>query len=153
MLSNPHFQVASRLLIGLMCRARSRDRGDQIADVRHALEVSAELIRQWRGNHLPTRDYAPPTSPQQGAHKCAAGLFERIAAKQCCVEGAARQGENYPQNPGSLFFRECHPCAGRPLERGLAETRGCRPSINDACSVTACALFINLLVRFPPFYI
>ena len=47
MFSHPQFQVASQLLIGLMFQGPSRQLGDRVEDVRHALEVSAELIRQW----------------------------------------------------------------------------------------------------------
>ncbi len=61
MLSNPQFQIASQLLIGLMCRTKSYERSDQVADVRQALEVSAELIRQWESDRLPNCSYTPPT--------------------------------------------------------------------------------------------
>ncbi len=59
-LSNPQFQIASKLLIGLMCRTKSYERSNQVADVRQALEVSAELIRQWEGDRLPNCAYTPP---------------------------------------------------------------------------------------------
>lgn len=99
MLSNPQFQIASQLLIGLMRQARSRDRGDQIADVRHALEVSAELIRQWQGNHLPTRDYAPPTPAAQARTK------EALVDRAFVATDQWRRDRGQKQVPGSSTVR------------------------------------------------
>jgi len=61
MLSHPQLQIAGQILIGLMCRGRSRELSDRVIDVRHALEVSAELIRQWEGEHRSKCDYTPPS--------------------------------------------------------------------------------------------
>ncbi|MGE8449542.1 MAG: hypothetical protein ACN6OP_02745 [Pseudomonadales bacterium] len=61
MFSHPQFQVASQLLIGLMFQGPSRQLGDRVEDVRHALEVSAELIRQWEEDQPRGAKFTPPT--------------------------------------------------------------------------------------------
>lgn len=100
MLSNPQFQIASQLLIGLMCRTRSYDRCDQVADVRQALEVSAELIRQWQGDHAPTRDYTPPTSAAPPRTK------EALVDRTFVSTEEWRRNRTHKQLP--------HPSTGRP---------------------------------------
>ena len=61
MLSHPQFQIASQLLIGLMSQGRSRQLSDRVEDVRHALDVSAELIRQWEEDQPRGAKFTPPT--------------------------------------------------------------------------------------------
>ncbi len=65
MFSHPQFQVASQLLIGLMFQGPSRQLGDRVEDVRHALEVSAELIRQWEEDQPRRGKFTPPTPVPQ----------------------------------------------------------------------------------------
>ncbi len=65
MLSNPQLQIASQLLIGLMSQARSRQLDDRVEDVRHALDVSAELIRQWEEDQPRGAKFTPPTPVPQ----------------------------------------------------------------------------------------
>ncbi len=65
MFSHPQFQVASQLLIGLMFQGPSRQLGDRVEDVRHALEVSAELIRQWEEDQPRAAKFTPPTPVPQ----------------------------------------------------------------------------------------
>lgn len=65
MFSHPQFQVASQLLVGLMFQGPSRQLGDRVEDVRHALEVSAELIRQWEEDQPRRGKFTPPTPVPQ----------------------------------------------------------------------------------------
>ncbi len=50
--------IASQLLSALMFQTPSRDMDDREADIRHALDVAAELMRQW----------GPTTPPQLRGH-------------------------------------------------------------------------------------
>lgn len=51
--------IASQLLSALMVNTPSRDIDDRDVDVRHALDVAAELIRQW-GPTTPPGGFTPP---------------------------------------------------------------------------------------------
>ena len=42
----PKLEIASRLLSGIISQDRHRTLGDRSDDIRHSLEVAAELIRQ-----------------------------------------------------------------------------------------------------------
>jgi hypothetical protein len=71
-------QIASRLVSGLLCQERHCRLPDRVDDIRHALEVAAEMMRQYRGGSSapPVHDYAPPkpaptlppSSPPQAPH-------------------------------------------------------------------------------------
>lgn len=65
MFSHPQFQIASQLLIGLMSQGSSRQMSDRVEDVRHALDVSAELIRQWEEDQPRRGKFTPPTPVSQ----------------------------------------------------------------------------------------
>lgn len=65
MFSHPQFQIASQLLIGLMSQGASRQLSDRVEDVRHALDVSAELIRQWEEDRPRGGKFTPPTPVSQ----------------------------------------------------------------------------------------
>ncbi len=65
MFSHPQFQIASQLLTGLMSQGTSRQLGDRVEDVRHALDVSAELIRQWEQDQPRSAKFTPPTPVPQ----------------------------------------------------------------------------------------
>ncbi len=65
MFSHPQFQIASQLLIGLMSQGTSRQLGDRVEDVRHALDVSAELIRQWEEDQPRGGKFTPPAPVPQ----------------------------------------------------------------------------------------
>lgn len=65
MLSHPQFHIASQLLIGLMSQGSSRQLSDRVEDVRHALDVSAELIRQWEEDQPRRGKFTPPTPAPQ----------------------------------------------------------------------------------------
>ena len=65
MFSHPQFQIASQLLIGLMSQGSSRQLSDRVEDVRHALDVSAELIRQWEEDQPRGAKFTPPTPVPQ----------------------------------------------------------------------------------------
>ncbi|MEE7546255.1 hypothetical protein HF319_03645 [Xanthomonas sp. Kuri4-1] len=56
-------QIASRLVSGLLCQERHCRLPDRVDDIRHALEVAAEMMRQYRGGSSapPVHDHAPPT--------------------------------------------------------------------------------------------
>ncbi|KAB7776254.1 hypothetical protein [Xanthomonas sp. LMG 12459] len=56
-------QIASRLISGLLCQERHCRLPDRVDDIRHALEVAAEMMRQYRGGSSapPAHDYVPPT--------------------------------------------------------------------------------------------
>ncbi|XQA60705.1 hypothetical protein ACM9XD_14970 [Xanthomonas sacchari] len=56
-------QIASRLISGLLCQERHCRLPDRVDDIRHALEVAAEMMRQYRGGSSapPVHDYAAPT--------------------------------------------------------------------------------------------
>ncbi|UYK83714.1 hypothetical protein NG827_14725 [Xanthomonas sacchari] len=56
-------QIASRLVSGLLCQERHCRLPDRVDDIRHALEVAAEMMRQYRGGSSapPAHDYVPPT--------------------------------------------------------------------------------------------
>jgi len=51
--------IASQLLSALMVNTPSRDMDDREADIRHALDVAAELMRQW-GPTTPPVGFNPP---------------------------------------------------------------------------------------------
>jgi hypothetical protein len=55
-------QIASRLVSGLLCHERHCRLPDRVNDIRHALEVAGEMMRQYRGGSSapPAYDYAPP---------------------------------------------------------------------------------------------
>jgi len=55
-------QIASRLVSGLLCQERHCRLPDRVDDIRHALEVAAEMMRQYRGGSSapPVHDQAPP---------------------------------------------------------------------------------------------
>jgi hypothetical protein len=55
-------QIASRLVSGLLCQERHCRLPDRVDDIRHALEVAAEMMRQYRGGSAapPVHDHAPP---------------------------------------------------------------------------------------------
>jgi hypothetical protein len=57
--------LASRLITGLLCQERHCRLPDRIDDIRHALDVAAEMMRQHGGgNAAPSaHDYAPPKPP------------------------------------------------------------------------------------------
>ena len=42
----PQLEIASRLLSGIISQDRNRKLGDRADDIRHSLDVAAELIRQ-----------------------------------------------------------------------------------------------------------
>lgn len=65
MFSHPQFKIASQLLIGLMSQSPSRQLSDRVDDVRHALDVSAELIRQWEEDKPRRGKFTPPTPVPQ----------------------------------------------------------------------------------------
>ncbi len=65
MFSHPQFQVASQLLVGLMSQGSSRQLSDRVEDVRHALDVSAELIRQWEEDQPRGAKFTPTTPVAQ----------------------------------------------------------------------------------------
>ncbi len=65
MFSHPQFQIASQLLIGLMSQGSSRQLSDRVEDVRHALDVSAELIRQWEEDQPRGAKFTPPNPAPQ----------------------------------------------------------------------------------------
>lgn len=56
-------QIASRLISGLLCQERHCRLPDRVDDIRHALEVATEMLRQYRGGSSapPAQDYVPPT--------------------------------------------------------------------------------------------
>ncbi len=56
-------QIASRLVSGLLCQERHCRLPDRVDDIRHALEVATEMLRQYRGGSSapPAHDYVPPT--------------------------------------------------------------------------------------------
>lgn len=56
-------QIASRLISGLLCQERHCRLHDRVDDIRHALEVAAEMMRQYRGGSSapPAHDYVTPT--------------------------------------------------------------------------------------------
>ncbi|WP_267122993.1 hypothetical protein [Xanthomonas sacchari] len=56
-------QIASRLISGLLCQERHCRLPDRVDDIRHALEVASEMMRQYRGGSSapPAHDYVPPT--------------------------------------------------------------------------------------------
>ncbi len=56
-------QIASQLLSALMVQTPSRDIDDRDVDVRHALDVAAELMSS--GDRLRPRGAAPPTRCRQ----------------------------------------------------------------------------------------
>ncbi|XQA71143.1 hypothetical protein ACM9XB_06545 [Xanthomonas sacchari] len=58
-------QIASRLISGLLCQERHCRLPDRVDDIRHALEVATEMLRQYRGGSSspPAHDYAPTPAP------------------------------------------------------------------------------------------
>ncbi|MCC4589913.1 hypothetical protein LL974_02060 [Xanthomonas campestris pv. cannae] len=56
-------QIASRLISGLLCQERHCRLPDRVDDIRHALDVAAEMLRQYRGGSSvpPAHGYVPPT--------------------------------------------------------------------------------------------
>ncbi|QNH12696.1 hypothetical protein [Xanthomonas sp. SI] len=54
--------IASRLITGLLCQERHCRLPDRIDDIRHALDVAAEMMRQHGGGNAapPVHDHAPP---------------------------------------------------------------------------------------------
>jgi hypothetical protein len=65
MFTHPQFQIASQLLTGLTCQVGSRHLSDRVDDVRHALDVSAELIRQPEMDQPRGAKFTPPTPVPQ----------------------------------------------------------------------------------------
>lgn len=52
----PKLEIASRLLSGIISQDRHRTLGDRSDDIRHSLEVAAELIRQSEERSPPDLD-------------------------------------------------------------------------------------------------
>ncbi len=59
----PQLEIASRLLSGIISQDRNRKLGDRADDIRHSLDVAAELIRQNDDRKPPELDLTlePPT--------------------------------------------------------------------------------------------
>ena len=60
---DPQLEIASRVLSGIIAQDRNRQLADRIDDIRHSLEVAAELIRQRDGGEAPSYEYRPPLNP------------------------------------------------------------------------------------------
>lgn len=56
---DPQLEIASRVLSGIIAQDRNRKLPDRLDDIRHSLEVAAELIRQRDGNQTPALDHKP----------------------------------------------------------------------------------------------
>lgn len=60
---DPQLEIASRVLSGIIAQDRNRKLLDRIDDIRHSLEVAAELIRQRDGGQSPDYDLTPRLAP------------------------------------------------------------------------------------------
>lgn len=60
---DPQLEIASRVLSGIIAQDRNRKLLDRIDDIRHSLEVAAELIRQRDGGQSPDYDLTPRLTP------------------------------------------------------------------------------------------
>jgi hypothetical protein len=57
---DPKLEIASRVLSGIIAQDRNRQLIERVDDIRHSLEVAAELIRQRDGGETPTYEHKPP---------------------------------------------------------------------------------------------
>jgi hypothetical protein len=57
---DPQLEIASRVLSGIIAQDRNRQLIERVDDIRHSLEVAAELIRQRDGGGTPTYEHKPP---------------------------------------------------------------------------------------------
>lgn len=62
-MTDPQTRIATQLLSGHLYRAKDLSANERSEDIRLALELAEEILRQ-RGHGVPTFDNSPPTSEQ-----------------------------------------------------------------------------------------